>query len=665
MMMAAFCAIAINSCGEKNPTDDKKPEEPVFPAHKVYPLDAGKSATLSFTANMDWELSIPTTMSNYFYIDDHGVKEYKVSGKAGSVTVTIATIEVKGNYDIQKCPVTLKMGGQSKEIAEVDLLPESRTILIYTADVDSNGSFVTMGSGEYQYGTTDKKELSLSWPKGLSGFMLPIKVASNFAWTIKADYPEWLELSATSSDQAEATILLRGKPESLPLDKAEGVITFYDMQNNVSAGEVKVSIPGCKDIVIVDTDSKDIELNLLGEYKQNGSWNSDGFPFYLTSTLDADVIAVEDNDGVLSYNKDSWVKLRYKYPSGEPTKSVVQDRNYHVAAERNTGAQRQALLLALPGYLLSSLDLSKDLFSADGKSLKAEYQKYNFATVKQNGSDPTAGWSALAPLNTAYTMAVHGAGIVRTPKDDSFFKTLSKKFSTDEIYTLYYNNWYSSDDALLLASKSFSSCEFMTSDASSVDYNGNLSIEYPEEGNSNLFKLKIEYFEDGYDCVAVLKNGSSVVAVIVVRMTELYWPEVEYRDIRFTVYDMVGDDGDPDGTILPQNVVLEEIKSGAVFDEYKSYGIPVWRLVYKTATSEKNAMIYVPPFPLGSSSAIEITPSPAWIKVEGALSESNKPYIHVKMTEQNPEAGNVGRVVLKGGGRPLFVLVCEREFMNQ
>ncbi len=57
--------IAVSSCGEKTP-DDNKVDEPKFPSQNSYTVKPGESATLSFTASYDWDLSIPTTMSQYF-----------------------------------------------------------------------------------------------------------------------------------------------------------------------------------------------------------------------------------------------------------------------------------------------------------------------------------------------------------------------------------------------------------------------------------------------------------------------------------------------------------------------------------------------------------------------------------------------------------------------
>ena len=67
---------------EKNP----EPEyvAPVFPSETIEKnVEAGETVELQFTANLDWELSIPATEQNKYWLDDAGMPASKVSGKAG------------------------------------------------------------------------------------------------------------------------------------------------------------------------------------------------------------------------------------------------------------------------------------------------------------------------------------------------------------------------------------------------------------------------------------------------------------------------------------------------------------------------------------------------------------------------------------------------------
>lgn len=661
-ILAALVLTAV-SCGDPKPVIPEV-ETPQFPQVVEKSIKPGESATISFSANMDWEASIPLSVSAFFYINDGGVKEYKVSGHKGQASITVSAENVSGVYDIHTCTLDLKMGGETKSICKVTLIPEQRTMAFFSAIVNADETFDMNTSGDFNYNASQTDHLEMVWPRGASVFLAPFKVVANFEWAIVEDYPKWMEVTKTTSSEETTSLVVRGVSNAYPADDAVGTLHFIDLKTGDPVAEITVKIPGCKDVMKVALDSKEFEFNMLGEYNRQGNWTSEGCTFYVTATPDSKVIYLQEEDGKYAWNSEPWLEITGSVPDQSDNAPKVQDILFRVKAAANSGPDRRAMLLAIPGYLVKSMDPSKDLVAADG-TIKADYQKYQVAGVVQAGRDPSEGWGVITPVNTAYKMAVKGAGICRTDSENAYFKALNAKYGTDEIYTLSYNNWYSSEDANLAITEEFDAVEYMLPDGSRKDYYVNVSLSYPDASNKQLFRLDVDYFEEGYETAAILKKGDKVVAIVIVRMTEEFWPEIDYRNIYFIAYDLVGEDGDPEGNILPQNVLLEEVKSGAVYDEYKSYNIPVWRLVYYTSTSERNAMICVPPFPMGVPSAVQVTPQPSWINVEGALSESGKPYIHISMSDKLPESGNVGRVVLLGGGRPLFVLVCERQFMNQ
>ncbi|MCQ2145132.1 MAG: hypothetical protein MJY72_05275 [Bacteroidales bacterium] len=652
IVCAAAASLMALSCGPKVPPSSDEPKDPVFPAAISKDINPGESVNISFTADRDWELSIPRESLAWFYIDDNGMKEYKVKGSKGNVTVSVHAENVENNYERRSCVVTLKMGGKSADIATISLVPQNRTISIFEANTDADGRFVVVGSGEYEYKSTKSDALSLLWPKGLSSFSLPIKVESNFEWAVKNDHPQWLELTKTTSEGDVTTLVLKGVPSEYPMDQASGKISFTDLKTGEVIYQAEVTIPGCKDIVYTDLAGSRIDLNILGEYDSNGAMMS-SYSFHLTSTLETEVFVVEKNGSSYVRPENPWLNVKIGYPEGQPSENVIQDRIVNLSAGQNIAPERTAYVIAVPGYVLESSDIN---------SIAA---KYTVAEVRQAGLDPESGWNAIVPVNSEFQMAIKGAGIHRTASSEAHYAELSSKFGTNEIYTLEYNNWFSYEGAELLSQKEIADVKYYLADGSDENYDGNLSVVNNDSERKDVFNVNIEYFEEGLEEAVVLyDNAGKVIAVILCRLSENYWPDVKFTDIRFVAYDLVGEDGDPDGNILPQNVLLEKLSSGEIYDQYKSYGIPVWRLVYYTRTSERNAMIYVPPFPMGSEDAIERHPEPSWMNVEGALSEKGLPYIHVTMNDKLPETGNVGHIVLRGGGRPLFVLVCEREFMN-
>lgn len=659
----ASVLLALSACGPKETPVTPVDPDPVFPTATEKNIKAGERAEFKLSANLDWEISIPTSVSQYFYIDDAGAESYRIKGKAGSVSFAVCARNVSGNYEMRVCKVTMKMGSQSKDIATVNLLPEERTISVYTAKTNEDGSFISSGSSEYVYNETASSTLHLTWPAGLSRYMLPIEVASSFSWSIPENYPAWMELSKTSGADGRTALIISGKPSAYPLDDAEGRIEFIDSRDKQSITSIPVKIDGCKNFIRVDCNDKVIELNRLGAYSQSGNWNPDGCRVVVTATPDSDIISLQIEDGKLVYRKDGWVIAEGSFPGGEPSSDVIQDKIFHIRAGENKDVERKAVLLALPGNILKGIDPGKDLVAADGSTVKEEFKKYEFARLVQAGKEPGENWGILYPANSSYMMAVMGGGMQRTEASDVLYSAVRERFGTDEIYTLLYNDCYSSENVDINIDEEVESCECFTP---SFDADYDSEILFPDQNNKRLFRIGVNNFEDKYESVCLLKGkDSKTLAVIIVRVSDEYWPVVKYTDIHFLMEDFISDPSDPEG-LMPKGVILEELKSGELYDEYKQYGIPVWRLVYQQA-DPVNAMIYVPPFPAGYSSGIQISADARdWLSGEGGITDSKKTYLTVSMSSKVPaDKGTKGVLVLKGGNRPLFVLQCERPFINE
>lgn len=646
--IALLLACSALVCCKQDPKPTPDPD-PVFPQAKEVSMASGQSAVISFQANLDWEVRIPSESVAYFYFDDAGIKAYQIRGKAGEASITVCTETLSGIYDAQTCTIEISMGGSRQTLASVRMEGIYADLAIYQAERDAQGAFIYSPSGDISYEETPAAALSLTWPRGLSAYNLPVKIVSNADWAVSDNHPQWLTVSKTEGKSGETLMNIVGNPYFYPLDTEHGSIEFVDIHSHSTICNVPISIDGCKDIIFINMDHGNMDFNIFGEYYSNGTWTAAGCPIYLTSTLDAEIIAAGGAD---------WIQVVCETPGGEQNGKIIQDRFFHIKAEANSGAPRTAVMLAVPGYIAKDLDrsnISRDII-----------EKYQFAQVSQVGIDPSMGWSVISPVNDAYTMAVYGAGLSRTPSDDPDYESLFQTYSTDEIYTLTYNNWYSSEKAFLASTKSFESCSFIDYYSSSEwNYSDFISIVYPEADNHNMFFFDISYFEEGAQTIAILRDTESeVVAVIICRMSENYWPKVEYTDIHFCNLDFADPETDPDGEFLPHGAILEELTSGNLYNRYADHGIPVYRLRYESEESMKNAMFYVPPFPVNSESSVEIIPANSWLKVERGTNEKEKVYIHVSMSREDPGTGKNGEVIIRGGGRPLFALECVREFLK-
>ena len=105
--------------------------EPEFPSEVLQKtVLAGESVEIPFTANLDWSIEIEGDgVLNYFWIDDNGSKASKVKGTAGEQVVTVKFSEEEELDNNRTCVVKLTMGGETREIAQIDRLVINRTSL--------------------------------------------------------------------------------------------------------------------------------------------------------------------------------------------------------------------------------------------------------------------------------------------------------------------------------------------------------------------------------------------------------------------------------------------------------------------------------------------------------------------------------------------------------
>ena len=148
LIAAAVVAVA---CNPEGPTDKTVPQ---FPESKEYNVTPGSTLDINFSANMDWELSVPESSLQWFWLQDGSFKLYKVNGKAGDQTVTIG-VSATEEFDVDRtCDVTLKMGGKEQVIAKLVRSSKDQTLTLYAAVVaDGEIQFKEDGSG-YLYEET-------------------------------------------------------------------------------------------------------------------------------------------------------------------------------------------------------------------------------------------------------------------------------------------------------------------------------------------------------------------------------------------------------------------------------------------------------------------------------------------------------------------------------
>lgn len=326
---AAFAAVAMTlvSCGEKpapvGPDEPQGQLKPVFPSvvedNAVAP---GSSLTLSFDANMDWTVTVPSENLQWFWIDDNSFKVDKVSGKVAEgskekVTVQIGVSETEEFDKNRSCEVTLTMGGESKVIAKYMRPAKEMVLAVYAAKVE-DGVFVLDEAGGYVYESAAASSADMLWSAEDADFRLPVKIEANCEWT--ADVPDWMELQIEGSTVGVVETVLKGAS----VEAASGEVVFASAGK--SLGTLTVNVPSCADVAVYSAlidENGEFVFDESGEYAYTEEpveairlvWPGTDFriPVYVDAKCDWTVELPE------------WLTIRYpeEAPAGKAGKKAV------------------------------------------------------------------------------------------------------------------------------------------------------------------------------------------------------------------------------------------------------------------------------------------------------------------------------------------------------
>ena len=354
--------------------DKPEPEpvvvEPVFPETVLEEnVEAGATVEVSFEANLDWELSIPAAEQNKYWLDDAGVPASKVSGKAGSQTVSVVFSE-DVYYDANVlCEVTLTMGGQSKVIAKLTRLAINRALEVYVAE-KSDWAFKTT------YGTEKATALELTTFTGDVTYTLPIQVVANYDWSLAL--PEWcagsIKDAETLSGKAGQVveILLTGNVTESVKAGAAGVAKFIDATDNAQSMELPLTFPAFADRIEWSEPSS-MEFDHTGTSTMPAIGYVLGMQGYV-------IKALEWNGQWHATAYADWVTVT----PGEATEGLLQQSAVTLGVTANEGQERYADLFLFPASMANVK--AEDICEAnDACSIKAQYEKYYIGRLTQAG----------------------------------------------------------------------------------------------------------------------------------------------------------------------------------------------------------------------------------------------------------------------------------------
>lgn len=533
-------ALFAASC-EKPLGETPAPEFPQLIEKTVAP---GESVTIPVQANLDWEISVPENGLQWFWIQDGAFQLYRLSGKAGEAEVVIGVSSTEEFDNDRVCEVTMTMGGESKVIARLVRPSKEKHLTVYAAVVvDGEVQFNETGDS-YLYETEEAESLDMIWTG--SEFRLPIKVESNYNWSIKT--PEWARVDVPSDGVGEKNLIVYGVPSAYPLDAASGKLQFMSGEKVVK--EYTVNIPGCKDIFSykMDMSITELEFNYQGQIKVATGFIDGPATGYVSGADGIRVIALSRNESGFSDDAPSWLEVNVAEYDRTEGADVLQQRNLTVSVALNEGDNRHAALLFLPPTLTVA---ASDLF--DGTEIKEEYKQYS-VPVTQLSSDQ----EFISMLANPSDMAAGGATFAVSENEDLYNRFGQTRYA----YELVYTNQYARDNARMIFTSAVTSYKVF-------DENGFLSMTLDEDMKGGVVDMVSETAQTGH--VVLYGTEGNVLAVI---------------ECRFDPEEIIGEVADV--AFIGESVMyapmvgatLEDVSEDPSFSQYREGQALVYHLRY-------------------------------------------------------------------------------------
>ena len=420
---------------------------PVFPEEMVKKtVQAGESVEIPLSPNLDWEASITGEgAGNYFWLDDAGLKENKVSGAAGDVVLKVVFSEEE-ELDVNRvCTVNLSMGGQTQAVAEITRLALERSFEIHTGSADEFDFARENGAYAYGESVTAAELITFS---GNTEYAIPVKVISNYAWTLAL--PDWVEADKNSGEAGSEEIMLRALlSNDLAAGKTE-TAKFLDASNSEIAVEFEITLPSFANRM--EAEVKELVFNAAGQKRSPVGGYSDTPGIAYALAAEGAVVKVLGWDNENNWHDTEfadWVDITVKAEG-----TALQTLTVEIKPQVNTGAARYADIFILPASLAGTEAGDICDFNDPNCGFKNEYKDYCIGRLEQEAG-----------------VAVDFVTLSDNP-DDVYLATLEKAESgawyesligTNNVYTLTYSDQGS--DAVLLFNEAVASYKVYDYDA--------------------------------------------------------------------------------------------------------------------------------------------------------------------------------------------------------
>ena len=445
--------------------------------------DADFRATLRVESNYEWTVAYPEWLTVNVPEKTVGVTDLLITGESLE--------EVNGKLEF-------KAGDQTiKEITVT--LPSCKGMDIYSAQVEG-GEFKYADEGGYLWTEDTVEEIKLEWLG--SDFRMPVKISSKCEWTV--ELPEWLSFELPEKTAGEITLTLLGVPSKYPLEDSSDKIVFKSGETVIN--EIKVSIPGCKDIMSYSLGMAltELDFNAAGEVMTSTGYADVDVTASVFGTSKVEVLVFEKTAGKYLIDKEAeWVNVTVSAFNTASDAPVLQDRDIKISVTENKAGDREAVMVFVPHSLSGN---AKAMFTEDKTAVKEEYMQYAVSVSQLSNK-------FVITMNSApETMEEVGATFEEASAEKK--AELSAAFGeTDQIYVLTYDDIYALDEAHMSMTRTYASVKVYDADKNDQSAVEDFWLAFNGEETKNAGVVEM-YFNSDPDNLPKLPTSPSTGYVV-------------------------------------------------------------------------------------------------------------------------------------------------------
>lgn len=567
---AALLGLGLAAVVACDPAESQIPEEPTFPAliTNNY-VGAGETLEISFDANYAWDVEVSDESYAYFKLIDGEQEVQKVSGAVGAgQTVKVKVTSIADDEKSYVGEVYMTMNGKTQKIAYYVLPGKLTTVSLYPAILEEWEGTLDFAYNEdgtsdltYAYETSQTSVINLVNLGGAYPAEQRFLMEAHFDWAIEKD--DWLTVEIQGDYENEKfgtagthEIWFRVDPAVYPADGADSKITFKKASDDSVVAEyrvildpapVSISVSNMYSPLTFDQFAR-IKNTYMG-YQENEEGSVHG---EISGTKNVRVVAVENVNG--SCAEASWVNLTVSPWDAEA--GNIQTREFGVSVEANSGAERSAVIFALP-ETCADVALSQ-LFDANG--VKEEYAKYavsltqvvlDYITFNKSNEELASSFASYEKVTADHANA-----------------SLLTEFNTNCIYKLTYADPYSFYDASFNLLSAFDKYEILDAEKKPAGADFWVTVE----GDADYGYMVATVFDiapEQPEAYVVFKNAEGAVLGVIYVVKGEKAPGT----IVGNYASMFGPDSYMTGSMV-------ELTSGEVYEKYKSHGCPIFHLTY-------------------------------------------------------------------------------------